>query len=377
MKASNLRLANQRLILRHLQRNGGDSKAAIAESCHISKPTAGKIIDELLEAGVLQPCERHEEASEPALGRPSQMVGLDQERPRFVLIELGVRQVHCRLVSLAGDERERHSFATPDSTAALQKMLNSWWQEMHHDGLWAAVIAVPGVVDEQRAHVLKSPNLPWTEGHACLAAIADTLGLPLYPVQEIRALALSHLQTAQAPSSFLYVHSQDGLGAALVLDQQLFTGASALSAELGHTPIKGNMRPCGCGNRGCLETLAAGPGLMHSYAVSDWQALATAMAQDPQALDEALEHVAVHIAASVNVSGVKHVILGARFESFPQASLDKLITQIQAACLWSQFGAVHIALSDVGFSQGLLAYVFEHAVLETSDWSKPCQRQIA
>ena len=375
MKASNLRLANQRIILRHLQRHGSDSKAGIAEACHMSKPTAGTIIDNLLDAGVI--VEDHGEQEQTALGRPSQALTLDQRTPRFVLIELGVRRLTMRLVAMSGAELSAQQEQTPADKASCIAVIAKWWQQQNADDLWAAVISVPGVIDEDSMQVLKSPNMPWTEGRSFLQALEATLHLPLYPVQEIRALALSHLHLGADSSSFLYVHSDDGLGAALVIDGMLFKGASALSAELGHTPIAGNTRQCGCGNIGCLETLAAGPGLMQSYDVDNWPALINAMQQDPRALDESLEHVAVHIAATVNISGVKHVVLGSRFEAFPEASLHKLVAHIKTACLWSQFGDMQVDMSDAGFAQGLVAYVFEHAVMETSDWSKPCQRQIA
>jgi hypothetical protein len=70
----------------------------------ISQPTAGRIVDELLEAGVLE--EIHETSSgtehgksNGKLGRPSRMLRLDSSRPRFVAIQLGVTET--RLASLA------------------------------------------------------------------------------------------------------------------------------------------------------------------------------------------------------------------------------------------------------------------------------------
>ena len=49
----------------------------------------------------------------------------------------------------------------------------------------------------------------------------------------------------------------DGVGGALMLGGRIYQGALPMSGEIGHTPIPGNNRLCGCGGRGCLETLAS------------------------------------------------------------------------------------------------------------------------
>ena len=52
-----------------------------------------------------------------------------------------------------------------------------------------------------------------------------------------------------------------GIGGGIVLDGQLFHGASDVAAEIGHTTIDLNGRRCKCGNYGCIEAYASGPAI--------------------------------------------------------------------------------------------------------------------
>ena len=54
----------------------------------------------------------------------------------------------------------------------------------------------------------------------------------------------------------LLVHGGIGVGGALIVDGALFRGADGFAGELGHVPVRPfDGKLCGCGARGCLETL--------------------------------------------------------------------------------------------------------------------------
>src|ERR671914_1278608 len=52
-----------------------------------------------------------------------------------------------------------------------------------------------------------------------------------------------------------------GIGGGLILDGQLYHGASDVAGEIGHTTIDSTGRHCKCGNYGCLEAYASGPAI--------------------------------------------------------------------------------------------------------------------
>src|SRR4029079_15687651 len=60
-----------------------------------------------------------------------------------------------------------------------------------------------------------------------------------------------------------------GICAGVVLDGVLHRGAHGLAGEIGHVTIEPDGIRCACGNRGCFETVAAGPALV-SRTLAAW-----------------------------------------------------------------------------------------------------------
>ena len=63
----------------------------------------------------------------------------------------------------------------------------------------------------------------------------------------------------RGPRDVVYVMVSSGIGAGLVLDGRLYRGATGIAGELGHVRVRRDGAVCRCGNRGCLETVAAVP----------------------------------------------------------------------------------------------------------------------
>ena len=88
---------------------------------------------------------------------------------------------------------------------------------------------------------------------------------PIGLVQNERALALGELGARADTDDFMLVDIAEGVGGALDAGWPPLSGPLPMSGEIGHTPIPGNARPCGCGGRGCLETLASERGMIQSH----------------------------------------------------------------------------------------------------------------
>lgn len=53
-----------------------------------------------------------------------------------------------------------------------------------------------------------------------------------------------------------------GVGGGIVIDNKIYTGFNFAGAELGHSVIELDGRPCTCGRKGCLESYASATGLI-------------------------------------------------------------------------------------------------------------------
>jgi glucokinase len=97
--------------------------------------------------------------------------------------------------------------------------------------------------------------------------LADRLGLPVALEHDAKAAALGeyHYGAGRGERSMVYVVVGTGVGAAIIVDGELFCGSHNVAGEIGHTTLDPGGPVCSCGNRGCVETYLAGPWLARRF----------------------------------------------------------------------------------------------------------------
>ncbi|MEA3209701.1 MAG: glucokinase [Chthoniobacter sp.] len=128
----------------------------------------------------------------------------------------------------------------------------------------AAGVGIPGLVDVARGVTKFLPNLPtqWRDVPV-RARLEPLLGCPVYLLNDARSATLGewvfgHGRTAR---TMIYFGLGTGVGGGVVIDGRLRLGPLFAAGELGHQTLLPEGPLCGCGNRGCLETLVSGPAL--------------------------------------------------------------------------------------------------------------------
>ncbi len=370
--SSHLREINQRQLLAAPVKHRRASRAELAKIANMSKPTVGRIVDELVNDHVL--VELPGDAPDrPMMGRPSQFLELDKERQRFLAIQLGVKNTRMATLPIAIPSSDDWSVTvpTPKSATSWVKTIAKGIAKMNTTHLEAVLISVPGVVDEDEGRILLSPNLRWSEGES-LKSLCDGIQLPgatpppVIVIQEIRALALGQLAVDPVFEDFLLVDFGDGVGAAAVVNGSLYRGALALSGELGHTPVLGNKRPCGCGAIGCVETLVSRGGLLESAAHANgspihWPQLLSELADGdpPSWLKHGLDAVAVTIVGALNVMGLRRVVITGTITELPASAQSHLFNAIKHNAMWSRFGEVVCSAGPRHRTAGLVSAAIE------------------
>jgi predicted NBD/HSP70 family sugar kinase len=363
---------NKRALLARLQLLGAASRAELAKSLGLSQPTAGKIVDEMLEIGLLEEFDG-ERRQASALGRPGRMLRFDTRHPRLVTIQLGVTETSLSAapVGASGEDDWQVGFATPSSPARWRRALAKAAARVCREGLWGVVASVPGVVDEKNETVLYSPNLHWTEGPALKGLIGEVWEAPVALVQEERALALGHQALAPTQEDFLLVDFGEGVGGAAMIGGKPFVPPLPISGELGHTPVIGNKRPCGCGGAGCLETLISTSGLLRSFAnmrpgaPANWHDFVEFVASEGVVpwLAETLESAAAIIAGALNVCGLRRVVVTGSLVELQPAVLGYMAAAIERGALWARLGRVEVESAPRRRRAGLISAGIERLVL--------------
>jgi glucokinase len=107
------------------------------------------------------------------------------------------------------------------------------------------------------------PNMSW--GTVDLASVLlERGGLPLALTNDANAAALGEAVhgAGRGMRHLLVLTLGTGLGSGLIVDGRLLHGYSGLAGEFGHVIVQPGGRLCGCGRRGCLETVVSAGGVV-------------------------------------------------------------------------------------------------------------------
>jgi glucokinase len=123
-------------------------------------------------------------------------------------------------------------------------------------------IGAPGPLERERGVVVVAPNLGWRD-YPLRDRVVDRVGLPATLDNDANCATLGEWWRGAARGSrnVLGLTIGTGIGGGIVLDGQLYHGASDVAGEFGHTTIDSTGRYCRCGNYGCLEAYASGPAI--------------------------------------------------------------------------------------------------------------------
>ncbi len=194
--------------------------------------------------------------------------------PRVIGIDLGGTNCRGALVSADGTLGKTRRMATGIEEGLepfLQRLVQLCQDLMAEaaaggDRVGAIGVGTPGVIAPDGS-VHTSPNLAPLNGFPFRCELERRLGFPVVVVNDANAIALGEgrFGAGRSLGSFLAVTLGTGVGGGLVLDRRLWVGADGAAGEIGHLTVEAEGRPCGCGNRGCLEQYASASGIVLSY----------------------------------------------------------------------------------------------------------------
>lgn len=126
-------------------------------------------------------------------------------------------------------------------------------------------MGIAGLVDYRSGEVITAPNLPNWNNFPLASQLSQAVGLPVRLDNDVRAMAMGELAYGAGRGSehLLCLTVGTGVGSAIIINGRIHRGASLTAGEFGHTMvIPQGGRGCGCGNRGCLETVAGTEGIL-------------------------------------------------------------------------------------------------------------------
>lgn len=125
-------------------------------------------------------------------------------------------------------------------------------------------VGIPGLVDTASGRVLHAVNLG-VESLDLAARASERLGVPVVVENDVKAAALGAAALRGEAVSMAYLNLGTGVAAGIVIDGLIRRGSRGTAGEVGHISVDPNGRVCGCGQRGCIETLCGGGALARAW----------------------------------------------------------------------------------------------------------------
>ena len=232
-------------------------------------------------------------------------------------------------------------------------------------------VSLPGLVDYRHGRGVLSPNVPITNGHAPAADLAVRLNVPCLLLQESHALCLAERDhgLARGLDDFAVLDVSTGIGLGVMMGGRLLKGNSGLAGEIGHvTAIAEGGRPCGCGNTGCLETVAsdsalafrAGEKLGRAVSVDEVIDLARSGTVDLTAeLDDIAGYLAVGVAAVINLFNPAVVFIHSPLFDIDATLLARVVERAGRRALPPSFAECRILRAAGSKRQGAIAGIIQ------------------
>jgi predicted NBD/HSP70 family sugar kinase len=270
LRKSDLREANQRLLLNIVRKNPGASRADLARITGFTPSSVTFIVNRMIGEGLLAevPSPGHSR-----VGRRPLILNLLPEARAAAAVEITASGARLVLSDLNGKSlRQRSVHWTPGPEVFLARVrdaLQSLLARVPPARRLGVGVSLPGTIDRSSGMVLAAENLGWF-GVDAGAILSASAGAPLYFENDAKLGALAETWFCPPGSlplkNFIYLTLHPGLGTGVVIDGKLFHGSTGAASEFGHTSLFAEGRPCVCGSTGCWEEYASQRAVERSYA---------------------------------------------------------------------------------------------------------------
>ncbi len=309
-----LRQMNERRVLSALQSNGPASRADLCRQTGISGPTVTRVVATLIEAKLV---EEEDEPRQRAVGRPGKIVRLARSGVGVLGCVVGAYQTEVVVAGLDGevDPDGIRTFATPSNYDELVSACVKTARELmlrRPGALLGLGLSLPGLLNRREGRSIVSPKAHQLDGRNLGNDLSERLQLEVAVLQECHALCWAERTygAARDAADFAMLDISDGLGLGVMQEGRIVQGRSGLAGELGHITVQLNGKPCGCGNRGCLETVATDTALAGAVGARlgrklDIEEIVAGVRSGTldcdRELNEVLDYLAVATAAVINI----------------------------------------------------------------------------
>jgi predicted NBD/HSP70 family sugar kinase len=281
----------QRAVLREVLVHGSRSRADLARRTGFSRTSLTRLTRDLVDLNFIVEGEIRPKVGR---GRPSEMLDLRPESAQFAGIKLTGTALYAVVTDLRADviERVEHELPSSRSVPEVVALIGGVIADFRtrHRRLAALGVCLAGDVEDVdgSAEVVDSAFLGW-DRVPLQRLVQDVTALPTVISNDVQALTVGYhwFGPGVGCSSLVVVSFGAGIGAGLVLHDELVRGARGHPGKIGHLLVSNSESDpvCDRGHRGCISAWVTVPAVVANAGAIDLDdAILRARNGDPLAI---------------------------------------------------------------------------------------------
>lgn len=193
----------------------------------------------------------------------------------LVGLDIGGTKIEAKVLSEQGEERFVHRVPTPDNYPEFLDCVEGLVALVKQEvGEFTRIgCGLPGAVSPVTG-LMQNANSVFLIGQDVIGDLSQRLSMDVRIANDANCFALSEAVDGAGKGGEIVFGAilGTGCGGGVVINQQVLTGANAISGEWGHNPlpgydpqVDGDIGPCYCGRQRCIEQYISGTGFSDQY----------------------------------------------------------------------------------------------------------------
>ena len=310
------------------------SKQALAKKCSVSMPTMYQNLAELMEEGLV----RYSGEGRSTGGRRAQgleivpdarfSVGISVTEKNLRLVAADLRLKELAYQTVAFDTCALLTEGMADLSGILEAFLDDF--SLDRNKLLGVGIAIPGILNRDHTEIDFAPTLGLKK--VSIRTLTENIPYPAYVDNDGSASGHAECFVRRGPRDMAYLSLENGVGGAVLIGGNLYSGANERSGEFGHLCVEPGGLPCACGKLGCLEPYCSPLRIEKAFGVTLEEFFRGVSEHNPEyetMLYDMLRHLAIAV-NSIHMTLDCDVILGGFFTEYLQPWLPVLKSYVRA-----------------------------------------------